>query len=108
MGSHTKSGSRHMADYIVEIDGSRNLAQIELDIQGEELGYSQFKTIEIGTYGGKETNLVTFTEVETCPQPPVKVRKAGDPGVPPANGSELFTGDILSKNQRTNAIIYRA
>jgi hypothetical protein len=52
-----------MADYLVEIQGIHELAQINLQIRGEEAGASEFLSSDIAFYGGQITNIVRFREL---------------------------------------------
>ncbi len=60
-----------MSDYLVEISGSTSLAQISLQVQGEEAGASEFKSSSVSFHGGRITNLATFSELDpgTVPKP---------------------------------------
>lgn len=97
-----------MSEYIVEIEGKYPLAQIELQIQSEELGFSQFVSLSIGYHNGNVTNLATFKELPTGTtlKQPILVEAA--PGQPPPEGKvEAWAGPILAGGKATFAALYR-
>lgn len=97
-----------MSDYIVEIEGKYPLKQIELQIQSEELGFSQFVSLSIGYHNGCVTNLVTFKELPagTTPKQPTLVETA--PGqAPPAGKVEAWSGPMLTSGKASYIAIYR-
>jgi hypothetical protein len=101
-------GVNTMNDYIVEIEGKYPLAQIELQIQSEELGFSQFITISIGHYNGSVTNLATFKELPTgtTPKQPTLVEAA--PGQAPPDGKvTAWDGPIIANGKVIYAALYR-
>jgi hypothetical protein len=97
-----------MSDYIVEIEGKHPLAQIELQIQSEELGFSQFVSLSIGNYNGKLTNLAKFIELPTgttLMQPTLVEATPGQ--APPAGKVVVWAGPILANGQELNVALYR-
>ena len=84
-----------MANYIVEIDGTRPLAQIEMDIQSEELGFSELERIDVAVYQGRRTNLATFNEVSKRPTT-IHIVPLNN-GVPPGS-TEVCHGPIVSSD----------
>jgi hypothetical protein len=97
-----------MSDYIVEIEGKYPLAQIELQIQSEELGFSQFVSLSIGYHNGSVTNLATFKELQTGTTPNQPTLVEAVPGqAPPAGKVEAWAGPILASGKATYAALYR-
>jgi len=97
-----------MSNYIVEIEGKYPLAQIEQQIQSEELGFSQFISLTIGYYNGNVTNLATFKELPTgtTPMRPTLVEAA--PGQAPAAGKvQVWSGPILAGGRAIYVALYR-
>jgi hypothetical protein len=97
-----------MSNYIVEIEGKYPLAQVELQIQSEELGFSQFVSISIGYYNGSVTNLATFKELPTgttLKQPTLLEAVPGQ--APPAGKVVVWAGPILAGGQSIYVALYR-
>ena len=83
-----------MSDYLVEIGPGNSLAQITLQVQGEEAGASEFKDSSISFYAGRVTNLARFTELApgTMPQPITFV--VNDAALP-AGASSAWAGVMM-------------
>jgi hypothetical protein len=101
-------GVNVMSEYIVEIEGKYPIAQIEKQIQSEELGFSQFISITIGHYRNIVTNLATFKELPagTTPKQPTLVEAV--PGQAPAAGKlTVWSGPMLAGGKAIYAALYR-
>jgi len=97
-----------MSDYIVEIEGKYPLAQIELQIQSEELGFSQFVSLCIGYHNGSVTNLATFKELPTGTTPIQPTLVEAVPGqAPPVGKAETWSGPILASSKAIYVALYR-
>ena len=84
-----------MAEYIVEIEGSNSLQDIELAIAGEEATGSEFLRSSISYHGHTITNLVTFNDLPPGQRPrihPVLI-KQGDP--PPSGKTSIWAGVMV-------------
>ena len=101
-------GINVMSDYIVEIAGKYPLEQIELQIQSEELGFSQFVSLSIDDQNGSVTNLATFKELPagTTPKQPTLIEAVAGQA-PPAGKVEAWSGSILANGKATYAALYR-
>ena len=97
-----------MSYYIVEIEGKYPLKQIELQIQSEELGFSQFVSLCIGHHNSNVTNLATFKELPagTTPKQPTLVETV--PGQVSSIGKvEVWSGPILADSKAIYAVLFR-
>ena len=93
-------------EYIVAIDGKEPRDQIELQLQGEEAGNSEFVASETGTYKGVRANLVTFREVDDLPNDiSLAVVPAGTPA--PGGKTRLWEGKMLIDGTEQQAALYR-
>lgn len=97
-----------MAEYIVEIEGRHPLTQIELQIQSEELGFSEFLSINIGFHNGRVTNLATFKELSPGTTPKQPTLGQAQPGQPaPPGKMRVWAGPMIVDNQAIFVALYR-
>jgi hypothetical protein len=96
-----------MADYIVEIAGTSDLASINRQIAGEEAGASEFKKSEVALFRGVMTNLATFSELAPGTVLPVPTLiKQGDPK--PAGKGVVWSGSMIVSGSAQAVELYRA
>jgi hypothetical protein len=95
-----------MGEYKVEIEGKHDLAQINLQIAGEEAGASEFIQSQLTTKNNQLTNEVSFKELGAGTVPPaLKVVKQNDP--PPAGTKKVWEGVMVVSGTNTAVIAYR-
>ena len=94
-----------MSEYIVEIAGNLNLAQITLAIDGEEATGSEFIKSSLSYHENKITNLATFKDLPIghVPAQQVVLVKHGDPT--PGGKKAIWAGVMLvsGNNMATTA-----
>ena len=97
-----------MANYLVEIEPQFDLPQIGMQIESEELGYSELVGIQIGHHGNKVTNLATFKELPTGTTPKPGELVEAKPGEPPPAGKVVaWSGPMLAANRAVYAALIR-
>jgi hypothetical protein len=95
-----------MSEYKVEIEGKFNLAEINLQIAGEEAGASEFIGSKVTTKNNQLTNEVSFKELDAGTVPhELKVVKQSDPQ--PAGTKKVWDGVMVVQGQNTAVVAYR-
>jgi hypothetical protein len=96
-----------MAEYIVEIEGSNSLQNIEQAIAGEEATGAEFLRSNISYHEHAITNLVTFNDLPPGqrPQTPLVLVKQGD--APPSGKVSIWAGVMLVSGTNTAVDAYR-
>jgi len=95
-----------MSDYKVEIEGSYDFDQINIQIAGEEAGASEFISSEVASRSGKVTNVATFRELPAGTVPKeLKVAKQNDPK--PSGTVLAWSGVMVVKGTSTAVCAYR-
>jgi hypothetical protein len=96
-----------MAEYLIEIQGIHDLAQINLQIAGEEAGASEFVSSSIVFYEGRVTNIVKFRELApgTIPKT-LTIVKHDDPQ--PSGTRLTWSGVMIIKGTTEAVSAYRA
>ncbi|MHC1728950.1 MAG: hypothetical protein AB9866_23620 [Syntrophobacteraceae bacterium] len=85
-----------MSDYLIEIEGKHELAQIELQIAGEEAAASEFIESSISSYSNRITNIVLFRELPAGSRPKdVKLIQAPLDSPPPAGTTLIWRGLMM-------------
>lgn len=95
-----------MSNYKVEIEGSYDFDQINIQIAGEEAGASEFISSEVTSHSGKFTNVATFRELPAGTVPKeLKVAKQNDPK--PSGTVLAWSGVMIVKGTSTVVRAYR-
>jgi len=95
-----------MSEYKVEIEGKHSLAEINLQIAGEEAGASEFIESKVSAKNNQLTNEVSFKELDAGTVPPeLKVVKQNDP--PPSGTKKVWDGVMVVSGTNTAVIAYR-
>lgn len=96
-----------MAEYIVEVEGSNSLKDVELAIAGEESTGAEFVRSSISYHAHVITNLVTFNDLPPGQRPPVHpvFIKQDDPV--PAGKQPVWAGVMLVSGSNVAVVAYR-
>lgn len=96
-----------MSDYIVEVQGSNSLHQIELAIAGEEATGSEFRRSNLSFHDGRVTNLLTFKDLPPGQRPhtPIVLVRHGDPV--PSNKLSVWGGVMLVSGSNVAVSAFR-
>jgi hypothetical protein len=96
-----------MAEYIVEVEGSNSLQNIELAIAGEEATGAEFLRSSISYHEHVITNLVTFNDLPPGQRPQTRLAlvKPGDPS--PSGKTSIWAGVMLVSGSNMEVGAYR-
>ncbi len=96
-----------MAEYIVEVEGTNSLNDIELAIQGEEATGAEFARSGISYHEHAITNLVTFNDLPPGQRPKTRLKlvKQGDPA--PQGLTFVWAGVMLVAGSNQAVAAYR-
>jgi hypothetical protein len=96
-----------MAEYIVEVQGTNSLKNIELAIQGEEATGAEFLRSSISYHDNAITNLVTFNDLPPGKRPKTRLKlvKHGDPA--PEGQVSIWAGVMLVSGTNQAVTAYR-
>ena len=92
-----------MAEYIVEVDGTNSLKEIELAIQGEEATGADFLRSSISYHEHVITNLVTFNNLPPGQRPKMRL-KLGKQGDPVPEGQMSIWGGVMLVSGTNQAV----
>jgi hypothetical protein len=88
-----------MNEFSVEVDGKYPIAQIELQIQSQEAGGSEFIQSSIAYYNHHDTNIVQFRMLSPGNRPKRLWLVQGSPtGIPPAGTRIVWSGKMMVQN----------
>ena len=96
-----------MREYTVEIEGKYDLAQINLQISGEEAGGSEFLSSTISYHEGRVTNLAKFRELPAGTRP-AQLTLIEHGGTQPQGTGLIWSGVMLVAGTNTVVSAYRA
>lgn len=96
-----------MSEYIVEIEGSNSLSDIEQAIQGEEATGAEFLRSSVSYHEHAITNLVTFNDMlpGQRPQTHITLVKQGDAA--PGGKKSIWAGVMLVSGSNMAVSTYR-
>src|SRR5262245_8941664 len=95
-----------MSDYLVDIDGANNLAQINLQISGEEAGASEFQSSSILFHDGRITNIAKFRELPAGTRPK-QLTLVVQGTAQPAGTKLVWSGVMVVSGTNQAVIAYR-
>lgn len=95
-----------MTDYLIEIEGKHDLSQINLQIDAEEAGASEFVSSSIAFHENHITNLVKFKDLQpgTIPK---KLTLVKHNQTPPDGTIHLWSGVMIIANHNEAVSAYR-